>query len=100
MEANWVGEVAQSPWAVLIMMGLVVLDAFLVVVPGETAVVALAAASASAGLPTIGVIAAGAWVSALVGDCACYLVGRGAVSTGGGGSVGPRCVERCTVCGR
>ncbi|CDK01223.1 exported hypothetical protein [Microbacterium sp. C448] len=39
--------IAASPWALVAMFGLVLGDAFLVVIPGETAVTALAALSVS-----------------------------------------------------
>lgn len=55
---------------------LVLADAFLVIIPGEVAVTAIAALSASTGQPwliaVIGVAAAGA----LAGDLACFAIGR------------------------
>lgn len=76
VEAPWVSDVAQSPWAAFAMLALVVLDAFLVVVPGETAVVALAAASAPSGFATIAGITGLAWLGAMIGDGACFALGR------------------------
>jgi membrane protein DedA with SNARE-associated domain len=68
--------VAASPWALVAMFGLVLGDAFLVVIPGETAVTALAALSVVAGDPSLVAIIAVAAVAAFLGDTVCYLVGR------------------------
>lgn len=68
--------VAASPWALVAMFGLVLGDAFLVVIPGETAVTALAALSVVAGDPSIVAIIAVAALAAFLGDSLCYLVGR------------------------
>lgn len=68
--------IAASPWALLAMFALVLADAFLVVIPGETSVTALAAASVVIGDPSIVAIIAVAALAAFVGDSACYLVGR------------------------
>ncbi|MGW9114853.1 DedA family protein [Microbacterium sp. NPDC055683] len=71
-----VGALAGDPWALAILFGLVLADAFLVVVPGEIAVTVLGAvALGQEGPPlwaVIGVAAAGAFA----GDAACYAVGR------------------------
>lgn len=68
--------IAASPWALLAMFALVLGDAFLVIIPGETAVTALAALSVVVGDPSIVAIIAVAALAAFVGDSACYLVGR------------------------
>lgn len=68
--------IAGSPWALLAMFGLVLGDAFLVVIPGETAVTALAALSVATGSPALVVIIAVAGLAAFLGDTICYLVGR------------------------
>ncbi|WP_396642201.1 DedA family protein [Microbacterium sp.] len=68
--------IAASPWALLAMFALVLGDAFLVVIPGETAVTALAALSVVAGDPSIVAIIAVAALAAFMGDSVCYLVGR------------------------
>ncbi|MDO8381995.1 MAG: VTT domain-containing protein [Microbacterium sp.] len=68
--------IAASPWALVAMFGLVLGDAFLVVIPGETAVTALAALSVVTGEPgLVGIIAVAA-LAAFLGDTVCYLVGR------------------------
>ncbi|MDW4573124.1 VTT domain-containing protein [Microbacterium sp. M3] len=69
-------QVAQSPWALSVLFALVLGDAFLVVVPGEAAVTAFAALSVSTGEPGLGAVIVVATVAAVLGDAACYLVGR------------------------
>ena len=68
--------IAASPWALLGMFALVLGDAFLVVIPGETAVTALAALSVVAGDPPLVAIIGAAAAAAFSGDSLCYLVGR------------------------
>ena len=68
--------IAASPWALLGMFALVLGDAFLVVIPGETAVTALAALSVVAGDPPLVAIIGVAAAAAFSGDSLCYLVGR------------------------
>jgi membrane-associated protein len=68
--------IAASPWALLGMFALVLGDAFLVVIPGETAVTALAASSVVAGDPPLVAIIGVAAAAAFSGDSLCYLVGR------------------------
>ncbi len=58
------------------MFGLVLGDAFLVLIPGETAVTALAALSVVTGDPSLLAIIAVAALGAFLGDTICYLVGR------------------------
>jgi membrane-associated protein len=54
MDDAWIGELAASPWLIPALFALVVGDAFLVVLPSETAVVALGALWATEGLPPAG----------------------------------------------
>ena len=72
----WITALAESPWLVPALFALVVLDAFLVVVPSETAVVALGALWATTGAPPLLAIVPAAAVGAVVGDGLCYLIGR------------------------
>lgn len=67
---------AAAPWLPFALFGLVVLDAFLVIVPSETAVVALGSLALSTGAPNVGVVLIAAAAGAVVGDSACYLIGR------------------------
>ncbi|WP_022893484.1 DedA family protein [Agromyces subbeticus] len=76
MDDAWIGELAASAWLVPVLFALVVGDAFLVVLPSETAVVALAALSATTGSPSLIAIVPVAAVGAAVGDGLCYLIGR------------------------
>ncbi len=67
---------SSGPWPLVAMFALVLLDAVLVVVPGEIAVSALGALAVSAGSPPLlAVIAVGA-LAAFGGDALCYVAGR------------------------
>lgn len=66
---------AASPWIYGALFLLVVADAFLVVLPSETLVVALGALAASGGEPSLWLIVPVAAVGALLGDLFCYLIG-------------------------
>ena len=76
MDQAWVESIAASPWLVPAPFALVVGDAFLVVLPSETAVVALGALAAATGAPSWWLILPVAAVGAIVGDALCYLIGR------------------------
>lgn len=76
MPADLLSSALTGPWALPLMCALVIGDAFLVVIPGEVAVTALGAASASAGAPPLWAVIVCAGASAAVGDVACYLLGR------------------------
>ena len=76
MDGEWVEGVAASPWLVPVLFALVVGDAFLVVLPSETAVVALGALAAATGSPSWWLIIPVAALGAVVGDTLCYLIGR------------------------
>ena len=69
-------DIAASPWIYPALFLLVVADAFLVVLPSETVVVALGAVAASSGEPSVVLLVPVAAVGALVGDTLCYLIGR------------------------
>ena len=76
MDEAWVAGIAASPWLVPALFALVVGDAFLVVLPSETAVVALGALWATEGAPPLVAILSAAAAGAVVGDGLCYLIGR------------------------
>jgi membrane protein DedA with SNARE-associated domain len=76
VDAAWVAGLAASPWLVPALFALVVGDAFLVVLPSETAVVALGALWATEGAPPLLAIVLAAAAGAVVGDGLCYLIGR------------------------
>lgn len=67
---------AGEPWAMAVVFGLIVADAFLVVIPSETVVVALGALALSTGTPSLGVLLVVAAAGAITGDTLCYLLGR------------------------
>ncbi|BDI22172.1 DedA family protein [Herbiconiux sp. L3-i23] len=73
---DWLVDAASAPWLPFALFALVVLDAFLVVVPSETAVVALGSLALSTGSPNVVVVLIAAAAGAVVGDSACYLIGR------------------------
>jgi membrane protein DedA with SNARE-associated domain len=66
---------AASPWIYAALFVLVVADAFLVVLPSETLVVALGALAAAGGEPSLWLLIPVAGLGALVGDTLCYLIG-------------------------
>ncbi|GAA1747675.1 DedA family protein [Agromyces humatus] len=76
MDEAWIEGVAASPWLVPTLFALVVGDAFLVVLPSETAVVALGALGTATGAPSWWLIIPVAAAGAVVGDALCYLIGR------------------------
>ena len=76
MDDAWISGLAASGWLIPALFGLVVSDAFLVVLPSETAVVALGALSASTGSPSLAAVLPVAALGAVVGDGLCYLIGR------------------------
>ncbi len=76
MDDGWIGELAASAWLLPALFGLVVGDAFLVVLPSETAVVALGALSTATGSPSLAAVIPVAALGAVVGDGLCYLIGR------------------------
>jgi membrane-associated protein len=69
-------DAAASPWVYLVVFIITVLDAFLVVVPSETVIVALAALSASAGSPDLAPLVVVAAAAAVIGDSLTFWAGR------------------------
>lgn len=67
---------AGGPWLLPAMFLLVLLDAVLVVVPGEVAVTAAGALAASTGSPPLPAVIAAAALAAFCGDALCFAVGR------------------------
>ena len=66
----------ESPWLFPLLFALVIGDAFLVVLPSETVVVALAALSGATGTPSLWLLIPVAAAGGIVGDSLCYLIGR------------------------
>lgn len=73
---DWLAELATQVWALPLLFALVLGDAFLVVVPGETAVTAFGALAVSTGAPPLVAVLAVAALAAFCGDVCCYVVGR------------------------
>jgi membrane-associated protein len=76
MADAWLEALAQSPWLLPALFLLVVGDAFLIVLPSETVVVALAALWGSTGSPPLLAIVPVAAAGAIVGDTLCFTIGR------------------------
>ncbi|WP_235557450.1 MULTISPECIES: DedA family protein [Microbacterium] len=76
MVDDWLTGLAESPWALPLLAALVFGDAFLVVLPGETAVTAFGALAVATGHPFIVAVILVAAVAAFAGDTCCYLIGR------------------------
>jgi membrane-associated protein len=72
----WIAALVDSPWLYPAVFALVVGDAFFVVLPSETVVVALGALAGATGSPPLGVLIPVAALGAIVGDSLCYLIGR------------------------
>lgn len=72
----WLLAIAASPWVFPVLYLLTVADAFLVILPSETAVTALGAVASSSGAPNLVALVGVAWAGAVTGDVACYLIGR------------------------
>jgi membrane-associated protein len=72
----WLTAAVASPWLPLVLYVLVVADAFLVVLPSETFVVALGALALSTGSPSLWLVIPVAALGAITGDSLCYLLGR------------------------
>lgn len=68
--------IAGGPWTLPVMFGLVLLDAMVVVVPGEIAVTAAGALAASTGSPPLAAVIGLAALAAFLGDALCYFAGR------------------------
>ncbi|WP_297602843.1 VTT domain-containing protein [Microcella sp.] len=73
---QWVLDAAASIWVFPAVALLTVADAFLVVVPSETIVVALGSLSASSGSPHMVALIVVAAVSAMIGDSLTFALGR------------------------
>ena len=76
MDPSWLDALTGSPWMYPALFALVVLDAFLVIVPSEASVVALGALWASTGSPPVLLVAGVAAAGAIVGDAVCFWIGR------------------------
>lgn len=76
MADDWLLALAESVWLLPALFVLTVADAFLVVLPSEIAVAALASLWAASGSPSLLAVILVAATAAVVGDSACYVIGR------------------------
>ncbi|MCT9821525.1 VTT domain-containing protein [Microbacterium sp. W1N] len=76
MTAELIDAVAGGGWTLAVMFALVLLDAVIVVVPGEIAVSALGSLAVTTGSPPLPAVIAVAAVAAFTGDALCYTIGR------------------------
>ena len=74
--ADLIFAVARSPWALVALVGLLVIDGFFPLVPGETMVVTLAALGASGHGPDPVIVLLVAIGATMVGDGIAFLIGR------------------------
>ena len=74
--SDFVLGLAGSPWVYLVVLVFAAVDAFFPPIPSESAIVALAAFSASSGDPDLVLLGLSAVGGALIGDHAAYGVGR------------------------
>lgn len=72
----WLIELVGSPWLFPLLFLLIIGDAFVVVLPSETAVVALGALAGATGTPPLWLLLPVAALGAMVGDSLCYAIGR------------------------
>lgn len=76
MDGAWLDTIATSPFLLPILFLLVVGDAFLVILPSETLVVALGALWVATGSPSLAAVIPVAAVGAVIGDILCFMIGR------------------------
>lgn len=76
VDDSWVQALAVSPWLLSALFLLVVGDAFLVVLPSETVVVALGALWGATGSPPLAPLILVAAAGAITGDTLCFAIGR------------------------
>jgi membrane-associated protein len=76
MAEAWLAAFASSPFLLPLLYLLVVGDAFLVVLPSESVVVALAALSVATGQPSLLLVVPVAAAGAVTGDFLCFMIGR------------------------
>lgn len=76
MDAEWLATLAASPWLLPVLFLLIVGDAFLVVLPSETAMVTIGALWGATGHPALWAVIPVAAAGAILGDFLCFLIGR------------------------
>jgi membrane-associated protein len=73
---NLILAVGHTPWAFLVMAGILVIDGFFPFVPGETAVVTLSTLVAAGGGQLLWLVLAVAVAATMVGDAISFFIGR------------------------
>jgi membrane-associated protein len=73
---NLILAIGHTPWAYLVMAGILVVDGFFPFVPGETAVVTLSTLVAAGGGQLLWLVLAVAVAATIVGDAISFFVGR------------------------
>ena len=73
---NFILAIGSSPWAYLVMAGILIVDGFFPFVPGETGVVTLSTLVAANGGSLLWLVLAVAIAATMVGDAISFLVGR------------------------
>ncbi|WP_250445085.1 VTT domain-containing protein [Actinotalea sp. C106] len=76
MLEDWVMALAGSPWALLVLYLVTLVDGIFPPVPSESAVIALAALAVSTGEPTLWLVGAVAAAGAFSGDLLAFSIGR------------------------
>jgi len=79
---DFILQAAASPWLLLVMFAVAVIDGFFPPIPSETVLVAAAAVAASTGaFPTILLLCVVAAIGAMIGDNIAYAIGRAVGTT-------------------
>jgi membrane protein DedA with SNARE-associated domain len=73
---NLILAIGSSPWAYLVMAGILIVDGFFPFVPGETGVVTLSTLVAANGGSLLWLVLAVAVAATMVGDAISFLIGR------------------------
>lgn len=73
---NLLLAIGQTPWAYLVMAGILIIDGFFPFVPGETAVVTLSALVAASGGRYLWLVLLVAVAATMVGDAISFVIGR------------------------
>jgi membrane-associated protein len=73
---HFILEIAASPWAYVVLAGLLIVDGFFPFVPGETLVVTLAVLSAGGHGPNLWIVLGVAIVASTLGDTIAFAIGR------------------------
>ena len=73
---GWVPMLAESLWVYPALMLFATVDGFFPPVPSETALVAVAAVTATSGQPVLAVVLGAAALGAIAGDSIAYAIGR------------------------